>query len=196
MVLAEEQQEVGQFRVRERVTVSEQDVPQLAARGQQLPQTAHALVALGKRPAYMPLGRWLPAGQKLAPPLAQFAQYLRKQGSCPGKRTFHPAPDLARRDVGRVAAQQGRQGGQRQPLDHKPADHRQNLAEAGGFVGHVGAGTEAWKAQPRDGQLLDVERMRRIARRAAAPAIPKKRPKGSVEGGADDPKPREVIRVR
>lgn len=193
MVLAEQEQEVGQLRVGERVALGEQDTLQLAAGRQQLPQAAHVLVPTAESPA-RGTARWrYPAGQEIAAAFAQLAQHMGQQRHGPVESPTDPAHELATGDPGRVTAQRGCQGGQGEPLDDEPGDHRQDLAEAGRLVGHVGAGIHAREAAAGDGELLDEDGMLGIPGGTAAPAVSAKRPHARDDSGVEQRDPARVI---
>lgn len=76
MVLAKQEQEVGQLRVRERMALGRQDVAQLAAGGQQMTQAAHVVVPVAEGPATRSARRRHPTSQELPTTLAQLAQHM------------------------------------------------------------------------------------------------------------------------
>lgn len=107
MVLAEDEQEVGQLRVRGGVAHGEQHVAQFAAGSEHVPQAADIVLAVGEGPARRAGRRWHPAREEVTAPLAQLSQEVRQQVHRPHQRPPDPAPQHAPVDVHRPLVKPG-----------------------------------------------------------------------------------------
>lgn len=194
MLLAEDEQEIGQLRVSGGVARGQQHVAQLAAGGEHLPQAADIVLAAGEGPARRADRGWHPAREEVAAPLAQFAPEVGQQFHRPHQRPPDPASQHAPVDVHRVVVEPGFQRRQREPLGDEHADRGKDLAEGRGLVGHVRAGEDAREAAVTAGQLLDPDGMLAIPRGTAAPAVSPKRADAGHDDGVNQPDPAGYLR--
>jgi hypothetical protein len=193
MVLAEQEQEVGQLWVGQRMALGGQDGTQFVAGGQQMAQAANVVAPVGEGPGSGPTWRRHPPNREVAASLAQLTQHVGQQLRGPGKRPANPAPELAPGDVGGVTAKRGCQRRQRAPLDDKAPHQGHDLSKARWLVGYMRAGTHAWKATTHRGQLLDDKRVGRIPGGTVARTVSLKRPQQTNDGRADQPNPTWMI---
>lgn len=175
------------------IPLGDEHVAQLAAGSEQVAEAAHVILPVGEGPARRSRRRWGPVVEELVAALAEVAQHVGEKHLGPGQQLLDPAPDLAAVDLRRVAAEPLGQGRHGDPLIDERLDDRDDLAEARGLVGGVGAGREAREAAIRDAQFLDDERMGRVTSRAAAPAVTVERPEGGGDEGANHPEPGGMI---
>jgi hypothetical protein len=193
MMLAEQQQEVREFRVCQTVPLGEQEVAQLTAGCQQQAQMPHVLLAVGKGRARWPHGWRHPSGEDLALTLSQFTQHVRQQDPRPVQRPPDPAYELATGDVGRVAAQCRHQRRERASFADESGDDGEDLAEARGLVRHVGTGAQAGEPAAWQAKFLNEERLVGLSGSTAAPAVSMKRPQEHDDVGVDQPDPVGMI---
>lgn len=159
MLLGEDEQEVGQLRVRGGVALGQQHVAQLAAGGEHLAQAGDIVLAAGEGPAWWAGRRRYPAREEVAATFAQLAPEVGQQIHRPRQSPPDPASQHAPVDVHRIVVKPGFQPRQREPFDDEHADRGEHLAEGRGLVGHVRAGEDAREGFVGAGQLLDRDGM-------------------------------------
>lgn len=141
--MGEEQEEVGQFGVGQRMSRGDERLAKLLSGGQGQAEAANVVVSIRKGPSFQPPWRRRPTGQEIMAVLAKLPLEVGQELFGQRQSTRDPAPQFS--GVRKTAGQFR----QRQSLVHEDLEHANDLTEVGRLVGQMGAGSDAGAASIR-----------------------------------------------
>lgn len=191
-MLAEEQEEVGEFRMCDLGARGDRQSLKFRACGQHLAQAANILGPIGERPAWDAWPRLAPSDERIAPALAEFANQVREHRRSPAQRLIDPAPDFAPL-IAREREHAPGRGRDREPVVDEEPDCRQDQAKARGLERQEVAGRNGTDTPIRVDRLLDRDRVGAITCLPQSPTILPDRAGSALAERQDHAKPGSVL---